>query len=61
LAVSWAAAYVGVMAQEVEALMPDAVARGDDGYMRVDYGRLGLRMQAWDDWVPRAKRFRPPR
>lgn len=44
-------AYVGVMAQEVEAVMPDAVVRGSDGYLRVFYDRLGLRMQAWEDWV----------
>jgi hypothetical protein len=45
------AAYVGVMAQEVEAIMPNAVVRGDDGYLRVYYDRLGLRMQTWEDWV----------
>ena len=43
--------YVGVMAQEVEAVRPDAVMRGDDGYLRVFYGRLGLRMQTYDDWL----------
>jgi hypothetical protein len=45
------AAYVGVMAQEVEAVMPDAVVRGDDGYLRVNYDRLGLRMQTWEEWL----------
>jgi hypothetical protein len=44
-------AYVGVMAQEVQAVMPEAVIRGSDGYLRVYYDRLGLRMQKWDDWV----------
>jgi hypothetical protein len=44
-------AYVGVMAQEVEAVMPEAVRRGTDGYLRVDYSRLGLRLQTWDEWV----------
>ena len=44
-------AYVGVMAQEVQAVMPDAVVRGGDGYLRVYYERLGLRMQSWDAWV----------
>ena len=39
------------MAQEVEAIMPDAVVRGSDGYLRVFYDRLGLRMQAWEEWV----------
>jgi Chaperone of endosialidase len=43
--------YVGVMAQEVAEVMPGAVQRGADGYMRVDYARLGLRVQTWDQWV----------
>ena len=42
---------VGVMAQEVAATRPDAVQQGADGYLRVDYARLGLRMQTWDEWV----------
>ena len=33
-------AYVGVMAQEVRAVAPDAVTLGADGYMRVSYDRL---------------------
>ena len=44
-------AYVGVMAQEVQAVMPQAVVRGSDGYLRVYYERLGLRMQSWNEWV----------
>ena len=43
--------YVGVIAQEVAAVRPDAVLRGDDGYLRVDYARLGLRFQTWDEWL----------
>jgi hypothetical protein len=43
--------YVGVMAQEVEKVMPGAVARGSDGYLRVFYDKLGLQMQSYDDWV----------
>jgi hypothetical protein len=43
--------YVGVMAQEVEKVMPGAVVRGSDGYLRVFYDKLGLRMQSYDDWV----------
>jgi len=43
--------YVGVMAQEVAAVKPDAVLRGADGYLRVDYARLGLRLQTWDQWT----------
>jgi hypothetical protein len=43
--------YVGVMAQEVQSVMPDAVMRGRDGYLRVDYDRLGLKFQTYDQWV----------
>jgi Chaperone of endosialidase len=43
--------YVGVMAQEVAAIVPDAVVLGLDGYYRVIYARLGLRMITWDEWT----------
>jgi hypothetical protein len=43
--------YVGVMAQEVQSVMPEAVVRGRDGYLRVHYERLGLKFQMWDEWV----------
>lgn len=43
--------YVGVMAQEVAEIVPDAVVRGDDGYLRVNYARLGLRLQTWSEWT----------
>jgi hypothetical protein len=43
--------YVGVMAQEVAEIAPEAVRRGADGYLRVDYARLGLRLQTWDQWA----------
>jgi hypothetical protein len=43
--------YVGVMAQEVAAVKPEAVLRGADGYLRVDYARLGLRLQTLDQWA----------
>lgn len=43
--------YVGLMAQEVQMVRPDAVVRGDDGYLLVDYNRLGLRMETWEEWV----------
>jgi opacity protein-like surface antigen len=42
--------YVGVMAQEVARIVPDAVACGADGYLRVNYRRLGLRLMKWDEW-----------
>jgi hypothetical protein len=43
--------YVGVMAQEVERIVPEAVVRGSDGYLRVDYGRLGLQFVTWNEWL----------
>jgi hypothetical protein len=43
-------AYVGVMAQEVETIMPEAVQRGADGYLRVNYDKVGLRFQTWEAW-----------
>jgi hypothetical protein len=49
--------YVGVMAQDVEAVMPEAVLRGSDGYLLVNYDRLGLRMQTWDEWVASGQRI----
>jgi hypothetical protein len=42
--------FVGVMAQEVAEIVPDAVTRGPDGWLRVDYARLGLKLQTWDEW-----------
>jgi len=33
----------GVMADEVEQIMPQAVSVGPDGYKRVDYAMLGIR------------------
>ena len=44
-------AYVGVIAQEVEALKPDAVTRGRDGYLRVYYDKLGTKFRTYQDWL----------
>ena len=44
-------AYVGVMAQEVERVMPDAVTRGGDGYLRVYYDKLGVTFRTYRDWL----------
>jgi hypothetical protein len=44
-------AYVGVMAQHVQTVMPEAVKRGPDGYMRVSYDRLGLPFETYEQWV----------
>jgi hypothetical protein len=44
-------AYVGVMAQDVVKVRPDAVTTGPGGYLRVYYDRLGLTMQSYEDWI----------
>ena len=44
-------AYVGVIAQEVQSVMPAAVTRGRDGYLRVYYSQLGLQFQSYEQWV----------
>ena len=44
-------AYVGVMAQEVESLIPEAVTRGKDGYLRVYYDKRGLKFRTYSDWL----------
>ena len=51
--------YVGVIAQEVQLLRPDAVTRGRDGYLRVNYNRLGVRFQTWDQWVASGGKLSP--
>ena len=43
-------AYVGVIAQEVKGVMPEAVFRGRDGYLRVDYDKIGVKFQTYDQW-----------
>jgi len=35
----------------VQMIRPDAVTRGEDGYLLVNYERLGLRMETWEEWV----------
>lgn len=46
-------AYVGVLAQEVQSIVPEAVSRGRDGYLRVDYERLGIPFMTWSEWLAR--------
>ena len=50
-------AYVGVMAQEVQVVAPDAVTRGHDGYLRVFYDKLGLQFQSYDQWLATGARI----
>ena len=42
--------YVGVMAQEVLEVAPEAVVTGADGFLLVDYDALGTRMMTYADW-----------
>jgi Protein of unknown function (DUF3300)/Chaperone of endosialidase len=50
-------AFVGVMAQEVQAVRPDAVIRGHDGYLRVFYDKLGLQFQTYNQWIASGARI----
>ena len=50
-------AYVGVMAQEVRTIMPDAVVRGADGYWRVRYEKVGLPFQTYEQWLAAGSRI----
>jgi hypothetical protein len=50
-------AYVGVMAQEVQVVAPDAVIRGHDGYLRVYNEKLGLPFQTYDQWLATGARI----
>jgi hypothetical protein len=43
--------YVGVMAQDIAATVPEAVVRGSDGYLWVAYDRLGLKFMTWTRWL----------
>jgi hypothetical protein len=53
-------AYVGVIAQEVEGVMPDAVTRGSDGYLRVYYEKLGLKLRTYGDWLAAGAKIPTP-
>jgi hypothetical protein len=53
-------AYVGVLAQEVMEIFPSAVSLGRNGYLQVDYDRLGLKFMTWETWLRRnGKVLRP--
>jgi Chaperone of endosialidase len=45
--------YVGVIAQQVAKIMPDAVSRGDDGWLRVDYDKVRAPFMRLEDWKRR--------
>jgi hypothetical protein len=46
-----------VIAQEVQTVVPDAVVRGRDGYLRVRYDKLGLTFESYDRWLASGARL----
>ncbi|TWB04261.1 DUF3300 domain-containing protein [Bradyrhizobium stylosanthis] len=50
-------AYVGVIAQEVQQVMPKAVVRDRDGYLRVDYDKIGVPFQSYEHWLSSGARM----
>ena len=52
-------AYVGVIAQEVQKVIPQAVVRDRDGYLRVFYNKVGLKFQTYDQWIASGARAPP--
>jgi len=47
--------YVGVMAQDVQKIDPGAVSHDRDGYLMVDYERIGLKFMTWKQWLARTR------
>ena len=43
--------FVGVIAQQVKKITPEAVQTGPDGLLRVDYRQLGFGMMTWEEWI----------
>jgi hypothetical protein len=54
-------AYVGVMAQEVQKIAPAAVGRDQQGYLTVDYGRIGVKFMTWKEWLEHVDSRTTPR
>jgi hypothetical protein len=50
-------AFVGVLAQEAQSVMPEAVRRAHDGYLRVSYDKLGLKFETYDEWIAAGARL----
>jgi hypothetical protein len=45
--------YVGVMAQEVQKIEPDAVWCDHNGYLVVNFDRIGVKFMTWKEWLAR--------
>lgn len=52
--------YVGVIAQDVMRVMPNAVTRGNDGYLRVHYDQIGVKFQPYRNGMPPIENRRSP-
>jgi hypothetical protein len=52
-------AYVGVIAQDVRTVMPQAVTRAPDGYLRVFYDKLGVTFDSYAHWMASGARVPP--
>ncbi len=50
-------AYVGVMAQEVQQMMPHATVRDRDGILRVYYDKIGVKFQSYEGWLSSGARL----
>jgi len=48
--------YVGVMAQEVQKVQPSAVWRDHNGYLVVNYDRIGVQFMTWKEWLAQTSR-----
>ena len=49
--------YAGVIAQEAMKVMPQAVSRDQEGYLRVDYDKLGVPFQTYNHWLAAGARM----
>ena len=43
----------GVMAQDLKTTHPEALVTGADGFYRVNYSKLGVRMMTLEQWNAR--------
>jgi hypothetical protein len=43
--------YVGVIAQDARKVAPQAVTRDPQGYLRVDYEKLGVPFETYQRWL----------
>ena len=48
-----------VVAQDVQSVVPRAVFAGRDGYLRVNYQKLGLTFETYDAWIRSGAKIPP--